>query len=141
MEKTIKLVSIDKKIPKYLKPFNVDSLKELTLEQGNQFFVKIIQDFKDYKLTLDELSLFGNKIFHEVAKNKHEESDLFFTSLSTSELNFAVRSNSVYGNISMYLKDIEMFLEKYKSENYFLFTNSFKIVHRLFFSLWGISSL
>lgn len=115
MEKTIKLVSIDKKIPKYLKPFGVDFLKELTLEQGNKFFVKIIQDFKNYEITLDELSLFGSKIFHEVAKNKHEESDLFFTSLSASELNFAVRSNPVYGNISMYLKDIEMFLEKYKS--------------------------
>lgn len=115
MEKTIKLVSIDKKIPKYLKPFGVLSLKELTLEQGNDFFVKIIQDFKKYKITLDELSLFGNKIFNEIAKNKHEESDLFSTSLSTSELNFAVRANSVYGNISMYLKDIDTFLEKYKN--------------------------
>jgi hypothetical protein len=116
MEEATKLVSIDKKLPKYLKPFNVMSLKELTLEQGDQFFVKIIQDFKDYKLTLDELSLFGSKIFHEVAKNKYEKSDLFFTSLSTSELNFAVRANSVYGNISMYLKNIDMFLEKYQSK-------------------------
>lgn len=116
MKKTIKLVSIDKKLPKYLKPFGVSSLKELTLEQGNQFFVKIIQDFKNYKLTLDELSLFGNKVFHEVAKNKNEESDLFFTSLSASELNFAIRSNSVYENISMYLKDIDVFLEKYSSK-------------------------
>lgn len=117
MEKTIKLVSIDKKLSKYLKPFNVDSLKELSLEQGNQFLVKIIQDFKNYELTLDELSLFGSSIFNGVAKNKHEESDLFFTSLSTSELNFTVRSNSVYGNISIYLKDIDIFLEKYNSKN------------------------
>ena len=107
---------IDKKIPKYLKPFGVTSLKELTLDQGNQFFVKIIQDFKNYKLTLDELSLFGNKIFHEVAKNKYEKSDLFSISLSTSELNFAVRSNSVYGNILIYLKDVDIFLEKYNSK-------------------------
>lgn len=117
MEKIIKLISIDKKLPKYLKPFCVGSLKELTLEQGNEFFVKIIQDFKDYKLTLDELSLFGSKIFHQVAKNKKKDSDLFFISLSTSELNFAVRASSVYGNISMYLKDIDMFLEKYKPKS------------------------
>ena len=116
MEKTIKLISIDKKLPKYLKPFSVNSLKELTLEQGNQFFVKIIQDFKNYELTLDELAIFGSKVFHEVAKNKYEKSDLFFTSLSTSELNFAVRANSVYGNISMHLKDIDVFLEKYGSK-------------------------
>lgn len=116
MEKTIKLISVNKKLSKYLKPFNVSSLKELTLEQGNQFFVKIIQDFKNYELTLDELSIFGNKIFNEVAKNKYEESDLFSTSLSISELNFAIRSNSVYGNISIYLKDIDIFLEKYGSK-------------------------
>ena len=93
------------------------NLKELTLEQGNDFFVKIIQDFKNYKITLDEISLFGNKIFNEIAKNKYEESDLFFASLSTSELNFAVRANSLYGNISLYLKDIDAFLEKYGSKN------------------------
>lgn len=114
MEKTIRLVSIDKKLPKYLKPFGVSSLKELTLEQSNQLFVKIIQDFKNYELTLDELSLFGNKIFNEVAKNKKEDSDLFFTSLSTAELNFMVRNS--YLNISNYLKDIDIFLEKYSSK-------------------------
>ncbi len=113
MKKIVKLGSIDKKIPKYLKPFNVNSLKELTLEQGNQFFVKIIQDFKDYKLTLDELSLFGSKIFHEVAKNKKEDSDLFFTSLSTAELNFMVRNS--HTNITSYLKDIDTFFDKYKN--------------------------
>ena len=104
---------MDKKLLNYLKPFSVLSLKELSLEQGNQLFVQIIQDFKDQKLSLDELSVFGSKIFHEVAKNKSENSDLFFTSLSASELNFAVRSSAVYGNISIYLKDIDNFIEKY----------------------------
>lgn len=116
MKKTIKLVSINRKIPKYLKHFNVNSLKELTLKQGNQLFVKIIQDFKSYNLTLDELSLLGNKIFHEVAKNKYEKSDLFSTSLSVSELNFSVRASSVYENILRCLKDIDIFLKKYSSK-------------------------
>lgn len=102
-----------KELPKYLRPLGVGSLRELTLDQGNQLFVQIIQDFKNYKITLDELSVFGSKIFHEVAKNKSENSDLFFTSLSASELNFAVRSSSVYGNISIYLKDIDTFIKKY----------------------------
>jgi hypothetical protein len=114
MGKTIKLISINKKLPKYLKPFNIDSLKELSLEQGNQFFVKIIQDFKDGILTLDELSVFGGYTFHQIVKNKYEESDLFFTSLSASELSFAVRADSVYKNISMYLKDIDSFYNKHK---------------------------
>lgn len=115
MKKTIKLISIDKKIPKYLKPFNVSSLKELTLEQGNQFFVKIIQDYKNYKITLDELSLFGNKIFNEVAKNKYEKSDLFFISLLVADLNFTIRN--VYKNVPSCLRDIDTFLEKYNSKN------------------------
>ncbi len=106
-------VNMDKKLLNYLKPFGVLSLKELSLEQGNQLFVQIIQDFKDQKLSLDELSVFGSKIFHEVTKNKNENSDLFFTSLSASELNFAVRSSAVYGNIPIYLKDIDTFIEKY----------------------------
>ena len=109
-------LSCDNKLSNYLKPFGVLFLKELTLEQGNQLFVQIIQDFKDQKLSLDELSVFGSKIFHEVAKNKSENSDLFFTSLSASELNFAVRSSAVYGNISIYLKDIDTFIEKYGSK-------------------------
>lgn len=109
-------LSCDNKLSNYLKPFSVLSLKELSLEQGNQLFVQIIQDFKDQKLSLDELSVFGSKIFHEVAKNKSENSDLFFTSLSASELNFAVRSSAVYGNISIYLKDIDNFIEKYGSK-------------------------
>ena len=113
MENTTKLLSVNKKLLNYLKPFGVLFLKELTLDQGNQVFAQIIQDFKDQKLSLDELSVFGSKIFHEVAKNKNENSDLFFTSLSASELNFAVRSSSVYGNISIYLKDIDTFIEKY----------------------------
>lgn len=113
MKNTTKLISVNKKLLNYLKPFGVFILKELTLEQGNRLFVQIIQDFKDQKLTLDELSVFGSKIFHEVAKNKNENSDLFFTSLSASELNFAVRSRAVYGNISIYLKDIDTFIEKY----------------------------
>ncbi len=113
MKNTTKLISVNKKLLNYLKPFGVLFLKELTLDQGNQVFAQIIQDFKDQKLSLDELSVFGSKIFHEVAKNKNENSDLFFTSLSASELNFAVRSSSVYGNISIYLKDIDTFIEKY----------------------------
>lgn len=113
MKNTTKLISVNKKLLNYLKPFSVLSLKELSLEQGNQLFVQIIQDFKDQKLSLDELSVFGSKIFHEVAKNKSENSDLFFKSLSASELNFAVRSSAVYGNISIYLKDIDNFIEKY----------------------------
>lgn len=113
MENKTKLLSVNKKLLNYLKTFSVLSLKELSLEQGNQLFVQIIQDFKDQKLSLDELSVFGSKIFHEVAKNKSENSDLFFTSLSASELNFAVRSSAVYGNIPIYLKDIDNFIEKY----------------------------
>lgn len=111
--KIIKPRFINRKIPKYLKSFNVDSLKELSLEQGNQFFVKIIQDFKNGKLTLDELSAFGFNIFHVIGK-KHEKSDLFQASLSASELNFSTRAKEVFNNTPQFLSDVENFLIKYQ---------------------------
>lgn len=114
MPKIIKLISVDKKRQKYLKLFNVDSLEKLSLEQGNQFFIKIIQDFKNGKLTLDELSVFGHNIFHTIGK-KYPKSDLFQASLFASELNFAVRSRAVFNNISMYLEEIEKFFIKYEN--------------------------
>ncbi len=114
MNKIIKLISIDKKQQKYIKQLNTDSLEKLSLEQGNQFFIKIIQDFKDGKLTLDELSIFGHNIFHTIGK-KYPKSDLFQTSLLASELNFAVRSKAVFNNISIYLEEIEKFFLKYEN--------------------------
>ena len=113
MKKTFRLISVDKKEQKYLKQFNINSLEKLSLDQGNQFFIKIIQDFKNYKLTLDELSVFSDRIFHGVAKNKKEKSDLFFISLSVAELSFMVRNKATYQNIPSCLKDIDVFLDKY----------------------------
>ena len=110
----IKLISVDKKLIKYLKFFGVDSVDKLTLDQGNKFFVEIIKYFKSGKLTLDELSVFGEIVFHQCAKNKPEKSDLFFTSLSAAELNFEVRSKAAYGNIAEHLRDVDEFFEKYK---------------------------
>ncbi|MFA7676150.1 MAG: hypothetical protein WCY28_01940 [Candidatus Shapirobacteria bacterium] len=110
MPKTIRLISVDKKLKKYLRDFNADYLEKLSLDQGNQFFVKIIKDFKEGNLTLDELSVFGNNIFHAIGK-KHEKSDLFSTSLSTAELNFMIRNS--YLDIPNYLKDIDDFFDKY----------------------------
>lgn len=111
----IKLISVDKKIIKYLKLFNVNSVGKLTLNQGNKFFVEVIKDFKSGALTLDELSVFGEIVFHQCAKNKPEKSDLFFVSLSAAELNFEVRAKAAYGNIAGHLIDIDEFFEKYRS--------------------------
>ena len=98
-----------------MKFFDVDSVDKLTLDQGNKIFVKIIKDFKSGELTLDELSVFGEIIFHQCAKNKPEKSDLFFVSLSAAELNFEVRAKAAYGNIAGHLIDIDEFFEKYRS--------------------------
>ena len=113
MKKEINLISIDKKIPNYLRIFKVKNVNDLTLDQGNLLFVKVIEDFKSGELTLDELSVFGEIIFHQCAKNKTEKSDLFFTSLSAAELSFEVRSKATYRNIAEHLRDIDDFFEKY----------------------------
>lgn len=112
MGKIIKLASVNKKEQKYLKQFNVDSLEKLSLEQGNKFFVKIIQDFKDYKLSPDELSVFGSMVFHAIGK-KNEGSELFSVSLSVSDINYMVRNKNTYRNIPDCLEDIDKFLEKH----------------------------
>jgi len=109
----IKLILVDKKLTKYLKLFGVDSIDKLTLSQGNKFFVEVIKDFKNGSLDLDELSGFGSKIFHGIAKVKGEESDLFFVSLSAMDLAFEIRN--VYDNVPQHMRDIDEFFEKYRS--------------------------
>lgn len=111
--KIIKPRSINRKIPKYLKPFNVDSLKKLSLEQGNKLFVKIIYDFKVGKLTLDELSVFGGNIFDAIGK-KHTDSDLFDASLSASEINYYIRYKNSFEMAIQFLSDVEDFFIKYQ---------------------------
>jgi len=108
MRKIIKLINVDNKEQKYLIGFKVISIDKLSLEQSNRLFLFITRDFKNGNLTLDELSVFGFKIFHGVAK-KYPESDLFQASLAASELNFAIRSEAVYDDIPLYLKDIDKF--------------------------------
>ena len=112
MSKIIKLISIDKKLNKYLKDFSVDSLEELSIEQANKFFIKIIKDFKEGKLTLDELSVFGENIFHKIGK-KHTKDDIFQASLSASELSFYVRVPEGFKNVSSFLSDVEEFYKKF----------------------------
>ena len=109
----IKLISVDKKLIKYLKFFDVNSVDKLTLDQGNKFFVEVIKDFKNGKLTLDELSVFGSILFHGVAKTKRGRSDLFVASLSAMDLAFEIRN--VYDNVPQHMRDIDEFFEKYKS--------------------------
>lgn len=108
----IRFISVETKLQKYLLRYNVDSVKDLTLEQGNQFFVEIIKDFKSGILTLDELCVFGSKIFHGVAKVKGEGLDLFKASLSAMDLGFEIRM--LYDNVPQHMRDIDDFFEKYK---------------------------
>jgi len=86
-------------------------LENLSINQANSLFKYAAVDFKKGKLTLDELSVIGSHIFHEVAKN-HRSSELFQVTLLVSELNFAIRSPAVYDNIPMYLGEIDKFLQK-----------------------------
>ena len=108
----VKLISIDKKLRKYLDAFGVDSLDKLSIEEGNKFFVKIIGDFKSGELTLDELSVFGENIFHKIGK-KHTKDDIFQASLSASELSFYVRVPEGFKNVSSFLSDVEEFYKKF----------------------------
>lgn len=112
MNEEIKLISVDRKLLEYLHLFDVEDIKKLTLEQGNSLFIQVIKDFKSGKLTLDELSVFGSKVFHGVAKIKGEGSDLFLTTLSAMDLGFEIRN--VYGNVPQHMRDIDEFFEKYK---------------------------
>ncbi len=112
--KEIKTKDISPLRKKYLKDFGLSSLREATLSQANEFFVTVIHDFKNGKLSTDELSTFGFELFHGVAK-KHPESDLFQASLSASELAFAIRSDAVYKNIPSYLTDIDNFYKANKT--------------------------
>lgn len=112
MKEKMRLTSVDKKLQNYLSDFSVKDIKDLTLAQGNLFFVKVIGDFKNGSLDLDELSGFGSKIFHAIAKVKGEKSDLFFASLSAMDLGFEIRK--VYNNVPQHMRDIDEFFEKYK---------------------------
>jgi len=112
MKEKIGLTSIDEKLRDYLGNFDVKDIKDLTLDQGNLLFVKVIDDFKNGSLDLDELSGFGSKIFHGIAKVKGEKSDLFFASLSAMDLAFEIRN--VYDNVPQHMRDIYEFFEKYK---------------------------
>lgn len=93
---------------KYLRDFGLPSIKDASLEKANKLFVTVIQDFKNGKLSSDELSTFGFELFHGVAK-RYPKSELFQATLSASELIFAIRSEAVYANISSYLSDIDKF--------------------------------
>lgn len=97
----------------YLKELDLTSISDSSLETANKLFVRVIEDFKSGKLSIDELSSFGSEIFHGIAK-KSKESDLFQASLSASELSFSVRNEANYSNISSYLGDIDSFYEKNK---------------------------
>lgn len=97
----------------YLKELNLTSISESSLETANKLFVRVIEDFKNGKLSIDELSSFGHEIFHGVAK-KNKDSDLFQASLSASELSFSVRNEATYSDIPSYLRDIDTFYNNNK---------------------------
>ena len=106
------LVLVDEKLQDYLTDFDIKNIKDLTLDQGNLLFIRVIEDFKNGSLGLDELSGLGSKIFHGIAKIKGEGSDLFFASLSAIDLAFEIRN--VYSNIPQHMRDIDDFFKKYR---------------------------
>lgn len=114
-KESVKLVTrgIDEIRGVYLKELDLASINDSSLETANKLFIRVIEDFKNGKLSIDELSSFGSEIFHGVAK-KNEESDLFQASLSASELSFSVRNEATYPNVSSYLSDIDTFYNKNK---------------------------
>jgi hypothetical protein len=107
----------DISLKKYFRQFKIDSLSELTLNQANNFFSNIIKDFKEYKISLDDLAFLGSFTFHHFAKKQKNETDLFVVSLAAAELSFAVRQQAVYENIIFYLTDIDNFYKKYPPTN------------------------
>lgn len=104
----IKIKGINEVKDLYLKELGLTSIQDSSLENANKLFIRVIQDFKSGKLSIDELSTFGFEIFHGVAK-KNKESDLFQASLSASELIFEIRSDGQ--NIQRCLRDINTFYE------------------------------
>lgn len=97
----------------YLKELGLISIEDASLEDTNKLFVIVIENFKNGKLSIDELSSFGFEIFHGVAK-KYKDSDLFQVSLSASELSFSIRNEATYSNIPSYLRDIDIFYNNNK---------------------------
>jgi len=95
----------------YLKELGLAPIEDSSSENANKLFMKVVEDFKNGKLSIDELSSFGFEIFHKIAK-KNKESDLFQARLSASELSFAVRNQATSSNISSYLSDIDAFYQK-----------------------------
>lgn len=81
--------------------FDINSWRELSVDRAGELFLRVIDDFKEGKITLDKFSKMGFNVFHGVAK-KYQDSKLFQASLLASELNFAVRSPAVYKNIPDY---------------------------------------
>jgi hypothetical protein len=107
--KEIKSNNVAALTKQYLCKIRISSIEDLS--QAQDFFTMVIKDFRDGKLSLDQLSSFGFYVFHKLAK-KHPESDLFQAVLSASELSFAIRSKATYRNISRYLEDIDNFYSK-----------------------------
>lgn len=99
---------------KYLKEIGESSIKDISLSKGSQLFLLVIEDFRKGILSSDDLSDFGFKIFHGIAKN-YPESDLFQASLSASELSFYLRAKGSYKDIPQYLEDVDKFYEKNKT--------------------------
>jgi len=97
----------------YLDQFNLSSIKDASLNNGEALFCKVIEDFKKGKLSSDDLSTFSFEIFHGIAK-RYPKSDLFQASLSASELSFYIRSSSSYKNIPQCLGDIDKFYDHRK---------------------------
>lgn len=110
----IKTKNIDALKQKYLRKVGACS-NNLDLPKAEELFQLVVKDFKKGDLSFDDLSNFGFYIFHTVAKH-HPSSGLLKATLSASELNFVVRSPSVYSNLELYLKDIDKFFEKRFSE-------------------------
>jgi hypothetical protein len=105
---TINTPGIDSILDRYLSAFGLSAISDASLYQANKLFVSVIEDFKSGDLSFDQLASFGFEIFHGIAK-RHPQSPLFQASLSASELIFALRSPAVYGNITRYLADIDVF--------------------------------
>jgi hypothetical protein len=99
-----------------LASLKLSSFEGLDLDRASRAFYQTISFFKKGELSVDELSMFGSKFFHSVAKY-HPTSDFFQATLSASELTFSVRTPAVYGNIKQYFIDIDAFYKTFAKKS------------------------
>lgn len=112
-EKQISAVYMKQLLRSYLNQISEKKISDLSFHQAEYLFFLIIQDYKQKKITLDELSGLGNIFFSDLAY-KDKKSALFQVTLAAGEANYAAKQDN-FDDLTSFLHEIESYYQFYKT--------------------------